>query len=1079
MHEYYSIFAEELKKLNEEQRKAALEYLDGPVMVIAGPGTGKTQILTARIGVLLSSPDLQVSPHNILCLTYTEAGAIAMKQRLLRFIGPEAHRVTITTFHSFCNQIIQEHPEVFGSKVQQVLSDLERVQLFEELIDSFQEGNPLKRYKGDTYFEMTRLHNMFEAMRKESWTVKQIEEACTEFAKAAKRSEEFYYKNGPQKGKFKEGKFEELKSRLLKTVYAARQLEHYENLKVEKGRYDFSDMIYWVLEALRNQPHLLLDYQERFQYILVDEYQDTSGAQNELLFLLANYWDNPNLFVVGDEDQSIYRFQGANIYNILHFQEKFREHVRTVVLKKNYRSVQSILDGAAAVVKNNRERLSEKFPEIDKNLHAANPALTGLSVKPQVAYFINETHEELFLINELVRMHQAGEDLSEVAVLYGKHRHAENIIRVLQKRGVPLNIRRKLDILELPLIRNIITLLQYLWSEYKRPDSAEEKLYELFHFDFFQIHPQDIHVLLRQLMKPPSLITQEDLELEQAPEMFAAATSARTTWRMLMQDAARLDALPLQNRDAIVRLEQLLESWQQDIPNLTLQVLFERILTQGGIFSRIMSGEESAWEMQVVSTFFDYLKEESARQPEMQLGDFLHQLRMLRKYDIVIPARQYIQAANGVHFVTAHSSKGLEYKKVFVMRCTAREWEDSKDLSGVTQYLIPPTLLKQTLPEHLMKLEEQRRLFYVALTRAKESLWLSLPQYDSKDKPLAESMYVTELLSSGHAEKKTIHLPDAEVLKYRLELMHDDQRPVIALAEESFMRERLQNFAMTVTHLNKYLRCPISFYFENVLKVPASRTESSGFGNAIHRALQHLFSEMNRNQKTFPDKVRFLKLYQEALGYYQSHFTRKEFALRLEYGSQLLADYYDFYVAKWNTQVSLEYEIRNVEVDGIPVKGKLDKVEYLGNEAVAVIDYKTGKVSASKIKEQLSPPSEQFPLGGDYWRQIVFYKLLLDHQHRRKMKMLYGEIDFIEKDKDSQFQKRMVEVSESDLSIVKGQLKDSYTRIMNLEFSQGCGKPHCTWCNFVKNNYRSENIQFVRDLEEDASTELETSLPEW
>jgi DNA helicase-2/ATP-dependent DNA helicase PcrA len=1063
MQEFYSVFEEELKKLNSEQRKAVIEYLEGPVMVIAGPGTGKTQILTARIGVLLSS-QLQVKPHEILCLTYTEAGAIAMKERLLRFIGPEAHRVNITTFHSFCNQIIQEHPEIFGNKVQQVLSELEQIQLFEELIDSFEEGNPLKRYKGDTYFEIKRLKSMFEAMRKESWSVAQIEKACSEFFHQQKNSDVFISKRGNSIGQPNEQKINDLLDRLKKTAYAARQLEKYEALKIREGRYDFTDMIYWVIEELKSNAALLADYQERFQYILVDEYQDTSGAQNDLLFLLCNYWDNPNLFVVGDEDQSIYRFQGANIYNILHFQDKFSEYLKTVVLKENYRSTQYILDGAAASIKYNRERLTGKFPDLDKNLRAANKNLQTVNSKPQVLTFMNSTQEELFIINELLDLHAKGEDLSEVAVIYGKHRHAENIIRILQKKGIPLNIKRKLDILKIPLIKNIITLLSYLWREYKHPDSAEELLYEILHFQFLKLETQDIHTLLRCITTPPEKVTDDTLLDFENPEAENKTIIKPYTWRQLMADHARLDALNLKNPEAVKKLEFNLSYWQKEIPNLTLQALFEKILTRGGLLEQVMLSEEKTWEMQIISTFFDFIKEETAKDPDMTLGDVLNQLRMLRKYELTLPIQQYIQAEKGINFVTAHSSKGLEYKRVYILRCNAKEWEEAREMSQ--SYLIPPTLLKQHLPEDLQKLEDQRRLFYVAVTRAKEKLFITLPQYNNKEKPLTESLFVSELLASGNAERKIMQLPEEEIIQYRLDLMTDEQLPVIALAEESFMRERLKNFAMTVTHLNKYLKCPISFYFENILKVPAARTESSGFGNAVHKALQELFSEMNRNQKTFPPQAYFLDAFRKAMHYYQSHFTKKDFELRMEYGKQVLGDYYQHYVSKWNTNVSLEFEIRNIEIDGIPVKGKLDKIEYLGEDTVAVVDYKTGKVTKSKIREHIEAPSEKKPLGGDYWRQIVFYRLLLDHQKRKRMRMLYGEINFVEKDKDQIFHSEMIEVKEEHIHTVRTQLKDSYTRIMNLEFSKGCGDAYCTWCNFVKNNYRAEDIRFEKEEEE-------------
>lgn len=1074
MQDYHSIFEQELKRLNPEQRKAAVELLEGPVMVIAGPGTGKTQILSARIGVLLSSPNLQVEPHNILCLTFTDAGAVAMRQRLLKFIGPTAHRVNITTFHAFCNQIIQEHPELFGNKIQQPLSDLESIKMFEDLIDSFDDTNPLKRYKGDTYFEMKRLRTLFETMKKESWSLEQITEECSKYARESKNSIEFVHKRGPQKGQFNEKKFNDFVDRLKKTVYAARQFSVFEEMKAQLGRYDYTDMIYWVIDALKKNSSLLSDYQERYQYLLVDEYQDTSGAQNELLYLLCSYWENPNLFVVGDEDQSIYRFQGANVYNIMNFHERFREYLNMVVLKKNYRSTQLILDNAGAVINNNHERLTDKIPGLDKNLKADNREIADKDFKPEVIQFMNATQEELFIVNELTTMYEKNQDLSEVAVIYRKHRHTDNIIRILQRRGIPLNIRRKLDVLELPLIKNLISLLTYLWREYKKPDSAEDILYEILHYEFFNLETQDIHTLLRTISGPQKRLNSDTLLDFENTEHDKEQVIPPPTWRQLMADEQRLLELPLRNMETIRALEFNLSYWQKAIPNITIQALFEKILTNGGVLQHIMLGADTTWDMQVISTFFDFIKEETAREPDMTLGDVLDQIRMLRKYDLTIPLQQYVQSEKGVNFVTAHSSKGLEYKKVFILRCNANQWENARDPGASMQYLIPPGLLNQTLGDDALKLEEERRLFYVALTRAKEELVITFPQFDHRDKPLTESMFVSELISEGKSVKKYIQMPDEEILAFRMDLMSEEQRPVIELAEESFLRERLQNFAMTVTHLNKYLECPLSFYFENILKVPAARSENSGFGNAIHKALQELFSEMIEKHKKFPSKEFFMHTFKKSMHYYQSHFTRKEFDLRTTYGMQVLADYYDHYLAKWNTNVSLELELRNIEVDGIPVKGKLDKIEYLDGDKVAVVDYKTGKVNKRKAEAQVSPPNEEQPLGGNYWRQIVFYRLLLDNFKRKRMQMVYGEIDFVEKDKDSKFYKAPVVVSEGDVRVVKQQLKDSYTRIMNLEFNTGCGKPNCTWCNFVKNNYRGDALSFeTEEWDNEGGADLE------
>ena len=312
-------FREEYRKLNDQQ-KLAVDSIDGPVMVIAGPGTGKTQILAARIGKILLETD--TAPGNILCLTYTDAGAIAMRRRLLSFIGPDAYKVHIHTFHSFCNDIIQENLPLFEKTVLDPISELERIQLFKVLIDGWPKNHPLKRYRGDVYYEMNNMQSLFSTMKREGWTPEFINRKVDEYLKGLPEKDDFIAKRATReykKGDVRTDRIAEETERMDKLRAAVAEFQPFQELMRRRNRYDFDDMINWVIRAFEENKDLLATYQERYQYILVDEYQDTSGSQNRLVNLLIGYWDQPNVFVVGDDDQSIYRFQGANVENMLEF----------------------------------------------------------------------------------------------------------------------------------------------------------------------------------------------------------------------------------------------------------------------------------------------------------------------------------------------------------------------------------------------------------------------------------------------------------------------------------------------------------------------------------------------------------------------------------------------------------------------------------------------------------------------------------------------------------------------------------------------------------------------------------------
>ncbi|HNJ96243.1 MAG TPA: ATP-dependent helicase, partial [Ferruginibacter sp.] len=354
-------FEEEYQKLNEAQRRA-VDTIDGPVMVIAGPGTGKTQILAARIGKILLDTD--ALPENILCLTYTDAGTIAMRKRLLQFIGADAYKVHIYTFHAFCNDVIQDNLPLFEKTSLDPISELESIQLFKTLIDAFPKNHPLKRYRGDVYFEINNLRNLFSAMKKEGWQPHYISQKIDEYMADLPNRDEYIAKRAVKefkKGDVRTDKIEEEKEKMEKLRAAVHEFDQYQELMRRRNRYDFDDMINWVIRAFEENRNLLSAYQEKFQYVLVDEYQDTSGIQNRLVHLLINYWDKPNVFVVGDDDQSIYRFQGANVENMLGFATAYTKDLLTVVLTNNYRSTQPILDISKTLIGSNKERLVEKI----------------------------------------------------------------------------------------------------------------------------------------------------------------------------------------------------------------------------------------------------------------------------------------------------------------------------------------------------------------------------------------------------------------------------------------------------------------------------------------------------------------------------------------------------------------------------------------------------------------------------------------------------------------------------------------------------------------------------------------------
>jgi len=1028
-------FQEEYRKLNDQQR-LAVDTTQGPVMVIAGPGTGKTQILAARIGKILLDTD--VSPQNILCLTYTDAGAIAMRRRLLSFIGPDAYKVNIHTFHSFCNDIIQENLPLFEKTSLDPVSDLEKIQLFKILIDEFPKNHPLKRYRGDVYFEMSNLANLFSTMKREGWTPAFINGRIDQYLAELPTRDEYIAKRATRefkKGDVRTDKIAEETEKMNKLRAAVNEFERFQNLMRKRNRYDFDDMITWVIRAFEENKALLSSYQERYQYILVDEYQDTSGTQNRLVSLLISYWDQPNVFVVGDDDQSIYRFQGANVENMLDFAHQYEKDLLTVVLTNNYRSTQPILDVSRTLIDKNQERLVRQLPGLSKELVSSHPHISHLKHPPHILEY-KDAREEMTDITLHVEklVNEEGVAPGKIAIIYKENKYGEEIARFLQLKKIPVYSKRNLNLFEEPFAQKIILLLRYLAAEHDAPYGGDEMLFEILHFDFFSIPPIEI----------------AKLSVEVADRQFG---DQKTSIRRLLYEKASRPARDLFDTglpEGMKKASRALEKLIGDAANVTLQTLFEHMIQDAGLLAYILKSPEKIWLMQVVTALFDFVKEESRRDPDLNLERLVQMIDLMRDNSIPLPLVQVAGSDKAVNLLTAHGSKGLEFEYVFFAGANASTWEKKRKPGGGYKY--PDTLFssRENGEGKVSEEEELRRLFYVALTRVEQHLFISYARFRPDGKELEPSVFIAEILDQHTLPVEKIVVPEEIKADFSTLPFTETVAPEIAAAEEAFITRTLEKFVMNVTALNNYLKCPLEFYYRNLIRIPSPKNEATEFGSAVHFALQRLFEKMKAHAtEQFPEKGEMLQDFNWYMHRHREIFTREAFARRMEYGLEVLGNYYDKYISEWNKIVAVERNIRNVMVKGVPLKGKLDKLEFQGKE-VNVVDYKTGDVD--KAKDKLAAPHPNIPNGGDYWRQAVFYKILVDSYEQKDWKVVSTEFDFVEPDKKKEYRKVKIPITPADITTVSQQIESTWRKIQNREFYTGCGEPDCHWCNFVKTN---------------------------
>ena len=1030
------------QQLNEQQKKA-VDTIEGPVMVIAGPGTGKTQILSARIGKILLDTD--TLPENILCLTYTDAGTVAMRKRLLSFIGSDAYKVNIHTFHSFCNEVIQDNLSLFEKNTLDPISELETIDLFKKLIDNFSKDNPLKRYRGDVYFEINNLKSLFSTMKREGWTPAFIENKIDAYIVDLPFRDEYIAKRAVKefkKGDVRTDKVAEEVEKMEKLRAAVKEFEKFQQLMKSHNRYDFDDMINWVIKAFQENETVLRKYQEQYLYVLVDEYQDTSGTQNTLVQLLISFWDIPNVFVVGDDDQSIFRFQGANIENMLLFAELYKKDLLTVVLTSNYRSTQPILDLSKTIIDNNQERLVTQIEGLSKNLVAANTSINHILNLPAIKEYQTAKQEMIDITLQIETLLKQGIQPGKIAIIYKENKYGEELRTFLQLKNIPAYSKRNLDILEIPLARKIILLIEYLTAEHDTPNSGDELLFEILHFDWFNIPSIEI----------------AKLSIEVSERQFS---TNKTSIRRLLFDKANLppkDLFSVGLPQSMVKASAIIEQLIADVPNITVQHLLENIIQQTGLLSLIMNSADKHWHLQVLTGLFDFVKEETRRNPTISLQQLYTIIELMQKEGLPLPLVQISGSDKGVNLLTVHGSKGLEFEYVFFVGCNTASWEKKRKPGG--GYSLPDTMFT-TQPKNIEE-EELRRLFYVALTRAETHLQISYSLFKDDNRNLEPSMFIAEIRDKIELKPEPVTLTQEQLSDFQVLLFTKDKSPEIDKLEEDLVSRMLEKFTMNVTALNNYLKCPLHFYYNNLIRVPSGRNEATEFGSAVHYALQKLFEKMQKsNDYSFPLQEEFIKDFEWYMRRNRECFTKEQFDRRMEYGQEVLSNYYQQYIGTFNKIVAIERSIKNIVVQGVPLKGKLDKLEFDG-KLINVVDYKSGNYENALPK--LKGPHEKDPNGGDYWRQAVFYKILIDNYDLKDWKAISTEFDFVEPDKKKVYRKEKLTISPEDITTVTQQITESWAKIQAREFYTGCGKEECHWCNFVKSN----NLEIaLHELEDD------------
>ena len=1018
--------------LNPEQRQAATTT-EGPVMVIAGPGTGKTHVLACRIAYILEQQD--IDPANILALTFTDAAAKNMRERLVQMIGTAGYYVAIATFHSFCSEVIAQHPEYFDlDTTSQPLTDLEKYEVFEELLTSskLQVLKPLSR----PLYYLGTVQSQISNLKREGVSPIQFEEILLAEAAVLEQERDTLKKTALLKREKNLAKQKE-----LLTLYIKYQTE-----LQKRSRYDFDDMIMFVTTAFAEHEELLLEYQEKLQYILVDEYQDTNTAQNTIVDSLASWWgEQANVFVVGDPHQSIFRFQGASVENMLGFLERYPS-AAVITLKTGYRCPQRLYDAAHATIVKNTVALETTphsfLPEHDQVLRTA--LTTRLqSAQPNSEHLENELKlipaqtvliENNFIVSEISKLLKKGVEPQEIAVLYKNHADAFELQNLLVEEGIPFETDNSGNVLDDLYMQQLLKVMRVIHNLETTEESG-------LLFD----------VLLLDWLKLPRLAVFQTARI---------ASKLRVPFVTVLEK--KVDTLSAEfslDVDGFVELQAFkvqLEKLHALEKNVLFTTWFETLISDEGglgLFSWLVEKAAKKEHILALQTLFGEIKKWLQVSKEFGLQEFLLALDTMAEHGLVFKIQQPATTQNKVTLSSIHKAKGREWEYVFLMRLVDKKWGNTISRELLT---LPNGILSHVDVSKLEKDEEDRRLFYVAITRAKKQTLLSYPKSMTEGKAVRNfvgSMFIEEVTQSLEIENEQALQLLAEQVEKKLLAPVSSVTPLDTTEDErAFFASLVENFTLSVTALNTYLRDPKEFVYNSLLKIPRAKLAHLSFGTAMHKALEDFYSSVDDTMgKTFslPElHASFTKtLSKEAL-------LDEEYVAWTQKGIDALSVYYQTHRASIKKPLFTERFFggtfsKTILFDGthqIPLSGRLDRIDLIDplTKQVRLIDYKTGTAKSVNTIEAatqtslgfLSEREQELPasIRGAYKRQLVFYVLLAELDSSFPYTVAETVFEFIEPTKTGKLVSRSFTISSQEVAELKNLIIEVMAEIRSLSF---------------------------------------------
>jgi len=975
--------------LISREQKQAIDYLKGPSLIIAGAGTGKTTVLTEKIKKIVSVE--KINPEQILALTFTEKAAHEMETRIDQALPLGYFQTWVMTFHGFADNLLHEYGLHIGlSPSYQILSEAESVMFLRQHLAElkikyfFSTGNPVG------FIDNALKH--FSRLRDENITPSQYQQYSRKLLKNAKT---------------KQDKAEAQKTAELAGIYS-----QYQMLKLEHSLLDYSDLIFYLVELLKTRPNILSKLQKQFTYCLVDEFQDTNIAQYELLKLLYPVAQNGNLTVIGDDNQSIYKFRGASVSNILRFTADYLK-CKTFVLNTNYRSYQEILDSSYRLITNNNPDTLEAKLGISKKLISSRGSSD--KAKPQLLVGSDDEQESELIVKTIIKLLKEEPNLllNDFAILVRAADHAKPIIQALERAGLPYQFLGPALLYYKAEIRDLIALLKFLQ------------------------HSQDSASLLRVLSMPIFGLNRSEL-------VYLLAFAKRTS-RSLMEILVILNQLyggvtdpeldsfrkivpylKAKTRDRLLNLHSLLVDLLQKTGRLSALAILYRFLDKSGylkLLSEVKSQKEQE-RLQNITRFFNRLKKIPGQFGEPTVNEVIEHIDLSLELGDTPRVEDFdFEREQAVNILTAHSAKGLEFKVVFMSSLTHDRFPTRRRGEILP---IPEALIKEELPQGDFHLQEERRLFYVGMTRAKDRLYLTFAkQYLGNKRPKKISPFVIEALKVEEIE--------AALDRQKLE---EQQLPIFEFKKQTLFSEKRtgkpQEYGVnqfSYSQIEAYDRCPKMYEYRYLLRVPEPESSALSFGSSVHRSLELFYKDVIFGRKV--NLQTLLRYYEQSflpLGYLNKAFQERTF----HHGQKLLTNYFNQYFDVNSGTVATEkkfvLKLKEKSKEYL-ITGVIDRLDKHG-DTYEIIDYKTGKMPEEAVlKNSLQLGLYALAASDANFLGVPFGKIKLTYYYLEQGK------------------KFEVQINEKKVAKTKAKIFSTLDKLTNGQFAPNPGF-HCDWCPF-------------------------------